>query len=235
MGEAGRIVASSERARIGQTHAMAQRIMQGALDEYSVTPEEAARSATMREGINMGIDLGGQRVACFAIAGPLEVVRPLARFVRFCVTSLLQVRQEDQAPVHPAITPPDGNNGPTVRLTDLLGHASQAVAFSLNRLHDAVHHIDQGIALYDSSLRLVVWNRQFVDLIGAPEATVRLGQPLEELLQRYAEDSGLAPAELQALVARRVARVRAGQPSAFEHVSPQGTVLAVEDLSLIHI
>ena len=86
MGEAGRIVASSERARIGQTHAMAQRIMQGALDEYSITPEEAARSATMREGINMGIDLGGQRVACFAIAGPLEVVCPLARFVRFCVT-----------------------------------------------------------------------------------------------------------------------------------------------------
>ena len=159
MGEAGRIVASSERARIGQTHTMAQRIMQGALDEYSVTPEEAAHSATMREGINMGIDLGDQRVACFAIAGPLDVVRPLARFVRFCVTSLMQVRQEERALSAPrphANEPTDGDPTTTGRLTDLLGHASQTVAFSLSRLHDAVHHIDQGITLFDHKLRLVV-------------------------------------------------------------------------------
>ncbi len=236
MGEAGRIVASSDRGRIGSTHEIAQRILQGALDEYSVTPEEAERSVTMREGINMGIDLGGQRVACFAIAGPLDVVRPLALIVRFCVTSLLQVRSEDGTPA-PAATPPPGGQGLAAgesgaSLTDLLGHASQAVAFSLRRLHDAVHHIDQGITLFDSSLRLVVWNRRFVDLIGAPEASVRLGQPLEDLLQRYAESTSLAPAELQAQVARRVARVRAGLPSAFEHVSPQGTVLAIVDRPL---
>ena len=97
MGDAGRIVASSERERIGHAHAIAQRIMQGELEEYSVTPEEASRSASMREGINMAIDLGGERVACFAIAGPLQAVRPLARVVRFCVTSLLQVRQEAAA------------------------------------------------------------------------------------------------------------------------------------------
>ncbi|MBU6466349.1 MAG: PAS-domain containing protein, partial [Burkholderiales bacterium] len=234
MGEGGRIVASSERERIGHTHAMAQRIMQGTLEEYSVTPEEAARSATMREGINMGIDLGGQRVACFAIAGPLEVVRPLARIVRFCVTSLLQVRPEVPASSTstPAIEQALGSSAPNTRLTDLLGHASQAMAFSLSRLHDAVNYIDQGITLFDSHLQLVVWNRRFLDLIGVPETAVRLGQPLQELLQRYAEGTGHSPAELQALVSRRVARVRAGQPSAFEHVSPQGTVLAIVDRPL---
>ena len=235
MGEAGQIVASSERERIGQAHEIAQRIMQGALEEYSITPQEAARSTTMREGINMGIDLGGQRVACFAIAGPLDMVRPLARFVRFCVVSLLQVRPEVDTPSAPALAAlahPAGDNPSNARLTDLLGHASQAVAFSLRRLHDAVHHIDQGITLFDSSLRLVVWNRRFVDLIGAPAASVHPGQPLEDLLQRYAKSAGLAAAELQALVARRVARVRAGQPSAFEHVSPQGTVLAIVDRPL---
>lgn len=232
MGEAGRIVASSERERIGQTHAMAQRILQGALDEYSVTPDEAARSTTMREGINMGIDLGGQRVACFAIAGPLDVVQPLARFVRFCVVSLLQVRREVNTPFVPApaaLKQPAEDNAPKARLNDLLGHASEAAAVSMTRLHDAVEHVDQGIALFDSQLRLVVWNQRFLELIGVPEATARLGQPLEALMQRYAESTGDAPAAMQARLARRVARVRAGQPSAFEHVSPQGTVLAVID------
>lgn len=232
MGEAGRIVASSERERIGHTHEIAQRILQGALDEYSITAQEAARSATMREGINMGIDLGDQRVACFAIAGPLDRVRPLARFVRFCVVSLLQVRREagiPSAPAPPAIEQAPQSDAPNARLTDLLGHASQTVAFSLRRLHDAVNHIDQGITLFDRHLRLVVCNRQFVELIGAPEATVCHHQPLEELLQRYAESTGDTLAELQARVARRVARVRSGQPSAFEHVSPKGTVLAIVD------
>ncbi len=235
MGDAGRIVASSERERIGHTHEVALRIMQGTLEEYSVTPEEAARSATVREGINMGIDLGGQRVACFAIAGPLQVVRPLARVVRFCVTSLLQVRREaaaSSAPAPPTTGQALGRSTPNTRLTDLLGHASQAMAFSLSRLHDAVNHIDQGITLFDSRLQLVVWNRRFLELIGVPETAVHFGQPLEEILQRYAESTGHSPAELQSLVFRRVARVRAGQPSAFEHVNPQGTVLAVVDRPL---
>src|SRR5450631_702220 len=73
MGEEGRIVASSERERIGTTHAIAAQIMRGEIDEYGVSKEEAAKSAIMREGLNMGIDFEGARLINFAIAGPLEV------------------------------------------------------------------------------------------------------------------------------------------------------------------
>jgi diguanylate cyclase (GGDEF)-like protein/PAS domain S-box-containing protein len=92
--ESGRIVASSIRSRIGSCHAVAGQIMRGEIDEYGVSSEEAAQSANMREGINMGIDCGGVRLICFAIAGPLAVVRPLARIVRFSMTSLVRVRQQ---------------------------------------------------------------------------------------------------------------------------------------------
>ena len=97
----GHIVASSERQRLGSIHPIAQRIARGEMDEYRVSAEEARQSTTVREGINMGIDLAGRRLACFAIAGPLDVVRPLARIVCFCVTSLLQTRQEEP----PALAP----------------------------------------------------------------------------------------------------------------------------------
>ena len=95
MGEEGRIVASSVRERIGSIHDIAARIMKGEMDEYGVTKEEAAKSTGMREGVNMGIDFEGVRLINFGIAGPLETVRPLARIVRFCVTSLLRIRQEE--------------------------------------------------------------------------------------------------------------------------------------------
>ncbi|MGE5517487.1 MAG: methyl-accepting chemotaxis protein [Bacteroidota bacterium] len=96
MGEGGRIVASSARERIGSTHAIAARIMAGEMEEYGVTAEEAARSGTMREGVNMAVDFQGQRLINFGIAGPLATVRPLARIVRFCITSLLRIRQEEK-------------------------------------------------------------------------------------------------------------------------------------------
>jgi methyl-accepting chemotaxis protein len=93
----GRIVASSARERIGTNHAIAARIMSGEIDEYGVTPEEAARSGgKMREGVNMAIDFEGHRVINFGIAGPLVTVKPLARIVRFCITSLLRTREEEK-------------------------------------------------------------------------------------------------------------------------------------------
>lgn len=161
----GCIVASSERERLGGIHPIALRIMRGEMDEYRFSAEEAQHSATEREGINMGIDLAGRRLACFAIAGPLDVVQPLARIVRFCVTSLLQIRREET----PAIAPdgPDAHApAAPANLTDLLSHASQTVESSLTRLHEAVNHIDQGITLFDRHLRLVVWNQRFLELIG---------------------------------------------------------------------
>jgi diguanylate cyclase (GGDEF)-like protein/PAS domain S-box-containing protein len=98
MGKDGCIVASGERERIGSVHAIAAQIMRGEMDEYGVSKEEAAQSTTMREGVNMGIDVDGERLISFSIAGPLEVVRPLARIVRFSVTSLLRIRQEENSP-----------------------------------------------------------------------------------------------------------------------------------------
>ena len=97
MGEGGRIVASSARERIGTDHAIAGRIMAGEMEEYAVTAQEAARSGTMREGVNMAIDFEGRRLINFGIAGPLATVRPLARIVRFCITALLRTRQEEKA------------------------------------------------------------------------------------------------------------------------------------------
>jgi diguanylate cyclase (GGDEF)-like protein/PAS domain S-box-containing protein len=224
----GRIVASSERQRLGSIHPIAQRIARGEMDEYRVTAEEARQSATVREGINMGIDLAGQRLACFAIAGPLGVVQPLARIVRFCVTSLLQIRQEEPTALAPQESQGAGD------LTALLSQASQTVETSLARLHEAVNHIDQGITLFDPQLRLVVWNQRFLELIGWPQDAACLGQPMAALLHSYAQHTGQAMDDeaLKALVARRVERVREGQTNHFEHSSPKGTVLAIVDRPL---
>ena len=122
MGEGGRIVASGERERIGSIHAIAAQIMRGEYDEYSVSKEEAAQSSTMREGINMGIDVDGERLISFSVAGPLEIVRPLAHLVRFCVASLLRFRQEATLPELLV----DHSAAPAISATSLMEMLNQA-------------------------------------------------------------------------------------------------------------
>jgi len=223
MDETGCIVASSDHGRIGQPHAIAARIMRREIDEYSVTADEATQSPLVREGINMAIDLGGQRLINLGIAGPLPVVRPLARVVRFCVSALLQIQQgPSAADIHARTDAPTS-------LPELLQHASQTVQFSLTRLHDAVNHIDQGLTLFDRQLHLVVWNQRFLDLIGWPVGTECLGQPMGALLERFGQHTHIPQAHLQPQVNRRIERLRQGKNNDFTFETPQGTVLAITD------
>ena len=222
MGVNGCIVASSEPARVGSIHTIAAQIMDGKLSEYGVTAAEAAQSDVMREGINVGIDFEGQRVICFAIAGPLETVRPLARVVCFSVSAMLRARQ-DERPVA-ANTPPN--------LGSLLGQASETIERQLLRLRDAVENMDQGFTVFDGEMRLVVWNRCFSELVDIPPKVIQFGMALEPILRLYAQYAGYDPAKSLAMVQSRSTLLRAGKSNRFEHVRPNGAVLEVVDRPL---
>ncbi|MFZ4622598.1 MAG: EAL domain-containing protein [Rhodoferax sp.] len=246
MGEQGRIVASSERSRIGSIHAIAAQIMRGDLDEYGVSKDEAANSQTMREGLNMGIDFEGTRLISFSIAGPLEVVRPLARIVRFCVKALLRVRQEEDSLApdpasQPACQPPEmlaQTQGPVAstknvdKLTELLSHASETIEHSLSRLRDAVNHIDQGITMFDSAMRLVVWNKRFLELMNLPAEIIRFGLPFEAIVRYSAERAGFGPDAIEAMVSKRLSVIRLQQSQHDQYIMPNGRVLELVDQSL---
>ena len=96
MGEGGRILASSARERLGDVHEGATRVMRGEVDTLEVTAETAARSTTMREGINQPIVFEGRRVACLALAAPLPVARTYANIVRHWVLSSLRAKREEE-------------------------------------------------------------------------------------------------------------------------------------------
>ncbi|MDJ0874723.1 MAG: PAS domain S-box protein [Desulfobacterales bacterium] len=77
--EKGIIVRATDRGRIGDLHAGAEKIMQGLADDYAVSPEEAERNLLVREGFSCPIVVGGKRVAAFGITGKLSQTKPLAK------------------------------------------------------------------------------------------------------------------------------------------------------------
>ena len=185
----------------------------------------------MREGINMGIDLGGQRVACFAIAGHSKWCARWRALYAFASPRCCRCgRKNAQCP--PACHASEGCAATSGRLTEMLGQASETVGASLARLHDAVHHIDQGITLFDEKLRLVVWNRRFLELIGVPETMVHHGLSLEALVGHYAKIPPHAR-RTAAASGRAQGGPCAGRPAQrLRACWPQGAVLSIVDRRL---
>jgi signal transduction histidine kinase len=64
----------------------------------------------------------------------------------------------------------------------LLDDASAAIQHNRDLLQTAIDHVDQGIAVFDQSLSLILWNRQFGEILNLPPELLRVGVPLVEVL-----------------------------------------------------
>lgn len=108
----------------------------------------------------------------------------------------------------------------------IVGEASQALRFNQRVLEAALENMTQGISVVDAQLRLVAWNRRYVELFGFPEELVRVGQPIAVLsawaLQRMPH-AGSADDALE----RRLAHMRVGTPHLSERVFPDGSIVEI--------
>ena len=87
----GHIIADSAGKRVGMLHSGAERIMSTDEDFAAVTPEQAAASeGKMREGYNLAIKADGQKIGTFGMAGPMAIVKPIAKTAAGIVTTMLR-------------------------------------------------------------------------------------------------------------------------------------------------
>ena len=97
--------------------------------------------------------------------------------------------------------------------------------------------LDQAIAVFDATPKLVTWNKAMLRLLDFPESLVRVGTPFEEFVRfnvQRGEYSGGArnPTEVERLVAERMAAVRAFQPHNAERTRPNGQVLSIRGVPI---
>ncbi|MFP5304505.1 MAG: PAS-domain containing protein, partial [Gammaproteobacteria bacterium] len=114
----------------------------------------------------------------------------------------------------------------------LLDETSHALQFSRELLQAALEHLPQGVSVVDADLRLVAWNRRYVELFGYPEGLVVQGRPIEDLIRHNAEHGligGLAgdASSVDELVQRRVEHMRAGRAHEHEREMPDGSVIQI--------
>lgn len=89
--ESGIIIADSAQTRIGVQHKRSQEIMTTNIDSTIITTAEAAASdGKLKEGYHLAIKFDGVKIGTFAIAGPVDIVTPVAKIAAGMVTMLLR-------------------------------------------------------------------------------------------------------------------------------------------------
>ncbi len=88
-------------------------------------------------------------------------------------------------------------------------------------------HLHEAISIFDRKLRLMVWNRRFVELLDFPPDLLRVGLPFAELISYNAGRGEYGPGDPVAQTAERVRLAQAFQSHCFERIRPDGTVLEI--------
>jgi len=92
--------------------------------------------------------------------------------------------------------------------------------------------LDQAIAVFDATPKLVTWNKALLRLLDFPETLVRVGTPFEEFLRFNFQRGEYGSGDVERLIAERMASVRAFQPHSAERTRPNGQVLAIRGVPI---
>ncbi|MBB3243416.1 Na+/proline symporter/CheY-like chemotaxis protein [Pseudomonas sp. Tn43] len=109
-----------------------------------------------------------------------------------------------------------------VRIAD---ETSEVLQFNRALLQGAIENITQGISVVDQSLKLVAWNRRYLELFNYPDGLISVGRPIADIIRYNAERGLCGPGEAQVHVARRLHWMRQGRAHTSERLFPNGRVI----------
>ncbi len=106
--------------------------------------------------------------------------------------------------------------------------SSQQRTFSQNLLQSAIENASEGISIVDNELKLVAWNKKYIDLFSYPKELIYKGCPIKHLI-RYNASRGLCgDGEISRQVEKRLEYLRNGSPHSSEREHPDGQVIRIQ-------
>ena len=111
-----------------------------------------------------------------------------------------------------------------VRIVD---EASEVLQFNRGLLQGAIENITQGISVVDKELRLVAWNRRYLEMFSYPEGLITIGRPIADLILCNAQRGLCGPGDPQMHVDKRINWMRQGTAHSSERQLPSGQVIEI--------
>ena len=107
----------------------------------------------------------------------------------------------------------------------LFDDTTQAIQFSRKILFSTLEHLSQGVSVVDRELKLVAWNKSYLEMFDYPEAMVRVGRPIADIVRFNAERGMCGPGSADEHVDKRIQHMQKGTAHVFQRVRPDGRVI----------
>ncbi|HBY86932.1 MAG TPA: hybrid sensor histidine kinase/response regulator, partial [Colwellia sp.] len=106
--------------------------------------------------------------------------------------------------------------------------SSQRQEFSQNLLQSAIENASEGISIVDDELRLVAWNKKYLDLFEYPAELVYMGSPISALIRHNVQRGLCGTGDIDSQVERRLDFLRKGSPHSSERQQVSGQTIRIE-------
>ena len=116
---------------------------------------------------------------------------------------------------------------PLEDVVSIVDEANQLFEFNRELLQAGVESIEQGISVVDADMRLVAWNKRYIELLEYPEDLVKAGKPIAELLKFNAERGIIRGDNINEIIERRLNHMRQGHSHHFQRIMPNGMVVEI--------
>ena len=123
---------------------------------------------------------------------------------------------------------------PLQDVVNIVDEANKLFQFNRELLQAGVENIEQGISVIDADMRLVAWNKRYIELLNYPENFVCVGKPIADLI-RFNAERGVIITDKNAansnkdedFIKRRIEHMRQGNSHHFQREMPSGIVLEI--------
>ncbi|OQX34721.1 MAG: hypothetical protein B0D91_11970 [Oceanospirillales bacterium LUC14_002_19_P2] len=110
----------------------------------------------------------------------------------------------------------------------IIGESSSVLRFNRELLQGALENVSQGISVVDRDLRLVAWNRAYLDMFDYPEGFIRIGRHVSEIIRHNAGQGLCGPGDIETHVRKRVRLMERGHAHRSERIRADGRVIQVQ-------
>jgi len=106
--------------------------------------------------------------------------------------------------------------------------SSQRQEFSQNLLQSAIENASEGISIVNEDLKLVAWNKKYLDLFEYPAELIYVGSPVETLIRHNVKRGLCGAGDVDNQVFRRIEYLRKGSPHSSERQQASGQTIRIE-------
>lgn len=112
-------------------------------------------------------------------------------------------------------------------IATVLGETQEKLQFSQELLLSTLDNMSQAVSVVDKDLRLIAWNRRYLDLFEFPSGFLKVGQSVGDVIHFNAERGVFGTDEVEDFVERRMAQLKARKQHQFERTYKDGRTLQI--------